>query len=173
MLFSMKFQISTSLFCSLTATGCIRKCCQSIRLPLWKFLTDYTYHKCSKTLLEKFYSKRRKFKGKLLLLWFDLKSMGWHESRTEKHGSEPHLNLLKKSLQMQDNENLDFISPADSLEIRLRKECSRVCKKYHGLRWGPKDRFRESSTLIMVLENEGILQSTKTSNLVPKLQVNG
>ena len=111
--------------------------------------------------------------NRLLLLWFDLKSMGWHESRTEKHGSEPHLNLLKKSLQMQDNENLDFISPADSLEIRLRKECSRVCKKYHGLRWGPKDRFRESSTLIMVFENEGILQSTKTSNLVPKLQVNG
>ena len=103
--------------------------------------------------------------NRLFLLWFDLKSMERHASGTEKHGSK-HLNLLKKSLQ--DNENLDLISASNTLEKR-----SRVCKKYRGLRWGPKDRFRESSTLIMVFENEGSLPSTETSNLVPKLQING
>ena len=108
--------------------------------------------------------------NRLFLLWFDLKSMERHASGTEKHGSK-HLNQLKKSLQ--DNENLDLISASDTLETRLGKERSRVCKKYHGLRWGPKDRFRESSTLIMVFENEGSLPSTETSNLVPKLPING
>ena len=111
--------------------------------------------------------------NRLFLLWSDLKStesQERHASGTEEHGSK-HLNLLKNSLQ--DDENLALISPSDTLETRLRKECSRVCKKYHGLRWGPKDRFKESSTLIMVFENEGTLPSTETSNLVPKLQING
>ena len=61
----------------------------------------------------------------------------------------------------------------DTLETRLGKECSRDSNKYHGLRWGPKDRLRESSTLIMVFENEGSLPSTETTNLVLKFQING
>ena len=105
--------------------------------------------------------------NKLFLLWSDLKSIKV-EKQPSITAASKHLNLLKKSLQ--DDKKLDFIPPANTLETRLRKECSKVCNKYHGLRGERKERFREGSTLMMVFENEGTLQN---SNLVPKLQLNG
>ena len=108
--------------------------------------------------------------NKLFLLWSDLKSM---EKQLSINVSK-YLDLVTKSLPDHTSaENLSLFSPANTLEARLRKECSRICKKYHGLRWGPKERLRESSTIIMVFENEGSFSSAANETFIHKLRIDG
>ena len=61
---------------------------------------------------------------------------------------------------MEDNTGFAVLPNAKKLEERLRKECSRTCKKYGGLRWDySKERLGESEKCIIVYANEGTLQS--------------
>lgn len=73
--------------------------------------------------------------NKLFLLWSDLKSMEHQHSIS----AYKYLDLVTKSLQDDNSaQNLDLLSSANTLETRLRKECSRICKK---LRWQAQGRF--------------------------------
>ena len=61
---------------------------------------------------------------------------------------------------LEDNTGFAVLPNAKKLEERLRKECSRTCKKYGGLRWDySKERLGENEKCIIVYANEGTLQS--------------
>ena len=93
--------------------------------------------------------------NKLFLLWSDLKFM--------QNQLSIDIDLVKQSLVDQSSADLSLFPSPNTLETRLRKESSRICKKYHGLRWEPKESFKESSTLIMMFGNEGSLLSNENS----------
>ena len=114
--------------------------------------------------------------AKLFVLWFELKSI--------QVPTPTYVDLVRYSLK--DNIGFTMFPNAKKLEDRLRKECSRTCKKYRGLRWDySKERLGESEKCVIVYANEGTLQLPKyqpspepstaddDSDLVPKLRVNG
>lgn len=108
--------------------------------------------------------------NKLFLLWSDLKSM---QNQLSIDVSK-NIDLVKQSLRAdQMSADLSLLSHSNTLETRLRKESSRICKKYHGLRWEPKESLKESSTMVMVLGNEGSLSSNENSQLINKLRIDG
>ena len=110
--------------------------------------------------------------AKLFVLWSELKSI--------QVPAPTFVDLVRYSLE--DNSGFVMLPNAKKLEERLRKECSRTCKKYGGLRWDySKERLGESEKCIIIYANEGTLQlpnyqastTDKHSDLVPKLRVNG
>ena len=87
---------------------------------------------------------------KLFVLWSELKSRIQVPTST-------CIDLVRYSLK--DNSGFTMFPNAKKLEDRLRKECSRTCKKYRGLRWDySKERFGESEKCVIVYANEGTLQ---------------
>ena len=114
--------------------------------------------------------------AKLFVLWSELKSI--------QVPTLTYVDLVRYSLK--DNSGFTMFPNAKKLEDRLRKECSRTCKKYRGLRWDySKERLGETEKCVIVYANEGTLQlpndqhspepSTvhEDNDLVPKLRVNG
>ena len=115
--------------------------------------------------------------AKLFVLWSELKSCTQVPTPT-------YVDLVRYGLE--DNNGFTMFPNAKKLEDRLRKECSRTCKKYRGLRWDySKKRLGESEKCVIVYANEGTLQlpnyqpssepstTHEDSDLVPKLRVNG
>lgn len=114
--------------------------------------------------------------AKLFVLWSELKSI--------QVPTPTCVDLVRCSLK--DNSGFTMFPNVKKLEDRLRKEYSRTCKKYRGLRWDySKERLGESEKCVIVYANEGTLQlpnyqpSPKPStadgdyDLVPKLRING
>ena len=113
---------------------------------------------------------------KLLVLWSQLKSI--------QVPTPTYVDLVRHRLK--DNSGFEMLPSAKKLEDRLRKECSRTCKKYRGLRWDySKERLGETEKCVIVYANEETLQLPndqhspeprtvhEDSGLVPKLRVNG
>ena len=110
--------------------------------------------------------------AKLFVLWSDLKSI--------QVPTPTYVDLVRYSLK--DNSGFTMFPTAKKLEDRLRKECSRTCKKYRSLRWDySKKTLRETEKCVIVYANEGTLRlpsselstAHEDSELVPKLRVNG
>ena len=113
---------------------------------------------------------------KLFVLWSELKSI--------QVPTPTYVDLVRYSLK--DNSGFTIFPNAMKLQDRLRKECSKMCKKYRGLRWDySKERLGESEKYIIVYANDGTLQlpnyqpspepstADEDRDLVPKLRVNG
>ena len=106
--------------------------------------------------------------AKLFVLWSDLKSI--------QVPTPTYVDLVRYSLK--DNSGFTMFPTAKKLEDRLRKECSRTCKKYRSLRWDySKKTLGETEKYVIVYANEGTLRlpspAHEDSELVPKLRVNG